>query len=139
MSKTAFKAQRNANIVAAYKAGDVTMRELGRIHGISSQCVSSIIARERRAARETAKRKEIIENLKLNGIGVDAATVQVLNVSVRARNAFHGENIKTVGEIVRLGRPWLIRVPNIGRHTADEILREIEALERELMQQNEAA
>lgn len=69
---------------------------------------------------ETAKRREMTDLL--------SRSIDMLELSVRAKNCLDSENILTLGDLVQMNEPELLKVRNFGKTSLKEVKNKLSAL-----------
>ncbi|MEM7198775.1 MAG: DNA-directed RNA polymerase subunit alpha [Planctomycetota bacterium] len=69
---------------------------------------------------ESAKRKELDELL--------SKSVDILDLSVRAKNCLDSENVQTLGDLVQLAEPDILKVRNFGKTSLKEVKTKLSAM-----------
>jgi len=130
IQKTDNPSDRNREIAAKYRAGGVTLRQLGDQYGLSPARIRDIVIRaERKAAQAVEKERAYHAAARLDDVPIDA-----LDLPVRARNCFKHEGCETVGDALKLSDLDLLRVPNFGRASMRAWKQTLEALRAEFNQ-----
>jgi lambda repressor-like predicted transcriptional regulator len=99
--------------IAAKRAAGMTLRPIAEQYGLSHECVRQIVSRI-----ELRDRRRLETAPAANGI---LTKVDDLELSVRSANCLKNENITCVGDLVRRTDAELLRMPNFGRKSLEEI------------------
>jgi hypothetical protein len=106
--------KRNRSIANMHERG-ATLLEIGRKFNISREQVRQIMLKRAAQERQKAKAKRV--RLTRN------APVSILQLSARPTNCLAAENIKTVRKLLAYSEAELMRLPNFGRVSLEEIKR----------------
>lgn len=66
--------------------------------------------------------KRTVENLAKHAPSpIQRRGIQALNLTTRSENCLKAESIDTIEDLLKWSRPELLKTPNLGRRSADEI------------------
>ena len=118
-------AQRNEEIVARYRAGSTTFSQLGREYGISGARIREIVGTLERQAEQTAKAKLVRQQMKR----IEDIPITMLDLPARVFHCLVTEGYETVGDVLQLHDFVLLRIPNFGRTSLDQLRHSIAVLQ----------
>jgi DNA-directed RNA polymerase alpha subunit len=124
--KELYQKRRKFEIAEAYKAGNTTLRRLGKPYGISVERVRQIIAQTARLKEEKQQAEQVIAC----AANIEDIPVDALGLPLRARNCLFNANIRTVGELMRVPDHELLWQPNFGLKSLKEVRKAVEALQK---------
>lgn len=128
-------AKRDEQIKEEYDRGEITHKKLGAKYNLSGSrvhCIIQAVERRQRAQRVWKQKRKEIKGLKkelqdgnndTTPFGHKLATYDIyfLNMGVRASNCLIAEQIYTIGSLIQKSERELLRAPNLGRKTLNDI------------------
>jgi DNA-directed RNA polymerase alpha subunit len=116
-----------AEKIAKLREDGLTLRQIAALEGISLSRVGQIFV-ERRARATRAEGRELERARLVTGAGYRDVRVDIFELSARARHCLRNDNIGTIDDLVQLSEAELLRIPNFGRKSLNEVKGHLRAI-----------
>lgn len=114
--------ERDRVILKALYADNMTLRDIGKILGITGERVRQIKLRALRKIGHRITIEKYQRELESNAFYISKNELDELDLSVRAWNCMLRSNVKTLDELLAMTPDQIIRIRNLGRKTYQEII-----------------